>query len=313
MFIEQAYKGDNALWKVLITTALTTGIFVVNMIVFFLLPSETTDEMYETMKNMPKLVAMVGNLVPFIFLLGLLFLLVRFLHQRSILSLTTSRPRVDYGRVLFAFTVVVVFTVGLFAISYQVDSSHIEYNFQPVKFAILLVLSLLLFPIQIGFEEYLFRGYLMQQIGIASLSRFVPLVVTSVFFGLFHSANPEVNELGYGVMSFYIGTGFLLGVIALMDEGIELTLGYHLANNLMAVLLISSDYAAIQSDAVFRLTEKAAPEDTLGEMVVTMLISYPLILLIFAWKYKWRDWKGKLFGKVAPQPVNVEPTTHFHP
>jgi len=29
-------------------------------------------------------------------------------------------------------------------------------------------------------------------------------------FGLFHSANPEVAEMGFGVMSFYIGTGFYL-------------------------------------------------------------------------------------------------------
>jgi hypothetical protein len=88
-------------------------------------------------------------------------------------------------------------------------------------------------------------------------------------------------------------------------------LGYHLANNLMAVLLISSDYSAIQSDALFRLTEKAEPSQMLGEMIVTMLVSYPLVVLIFAKKYKWTDWKGKLFGKVAPRPVKPETTTHF--
>jgi len=301
MFIEQAYKGDNALWKVLLTTFVTTGIFVANIIFFFMVPEQEAEHMYETLKDMPKLLGMVINLLPFIFLLGLLLLMVHSLHERSIRSLTTARAKVDFSRIAFAFTVVTVLIVTTFAISYGIDSTNIVWNFKPGKFAVLFVLSLLLFPIQIAFEEYLFRGYLMQQIGIATMSRFVPLVATSVFFGIFHGANPEVHELGYGIMTFYIGTGLLLGVIALMDDGIELTLGYHLANNLMAVLLISSDFSAIQSDALFRLTEKASSSDTLTEMIATMAVTYPILLFVFARKYRWTNWKQRLFGRVEPE------------
>jgi len=317
MFIEQAYKGDNTPWKVLITTFLTTGIFLVNIAVFFFIPQEETEAMYEALKKIPKLFGMVVNLLPFVALLGLLLFLVKFLHERSIRSLTTSRPRIDLGRIAFAFTCVTVITLLSFTIAYQMDSSHIIWNFQPAKFAVLFLLAIILFPIQIGFEEYLFRGFLMQQIGIATRSRFAPLLITSISFGIFHGANPEVNELGYGVMVFYIGTGLLLGIMTLMDDGIELALGYHLANNLLAVLLISSDFSAIQSDAVFRLTEKAPSDSTLTEMIATMAITYPLLLFIFARKYKWTDWKEKLTGKVKSRemlnqnPQNYEYETHL--
>ncbi|MEI7509360.1 MAG: CPBP family intramembrane glutamate endopeptidase, partial [Flavobacterium sp.] len=110
--------------------------------------------------------------------------------------------------------------------------------------------------------------------------------------------NPEVAKMGYGVMVFYIGTGFLLGIMTLMDEGLELSLGFHLGNNLMAALLVTSDYAALQTDAVFKLSGKENPADTLNEMIISMLIIYPIILFCLAKKYKWTNWKEKLFGKV---------------
>ncbi|WP_395044515.1 CPBP family intramembrane glutamic endopeptidase, partial [Flavobacterium sp.] len=186
----------------------------------------------------------------------------------------------------------------VFGISYYYDSSNIIMIFNPIKFSILLIISLLLFPFQIGFEEYLFRGYLMQQIGIIAKNRWTPLLITSLFFGLFHSANPEVAELGFGVMIFYIGTGLLLGIMTLMDEGIELSLGFHLGNNLLAALLITSDYSALQTDAIFKYTGAENTANTLNEMIISIAISYPIFLFILAKKYKWTNWKEKLSGKI---------------
>lgn len=304
MFIEQAYKGDNTPWKVLFTALVTTGIFIVNFIyIFFFLTPEEIAQMYDMLKRLPKNISLIANLMPFLFLLGLLFLLVFVLHKRSILSLTTSRPKVDFGRVFFGFALIVIITIVGFGISYAIDDSNIVWNFDPFKFAILAVISLLLFPAQIAFEEYLFRGFLMQQIGIAARNRALPFIVTSVFFGLFHSANPEVGELGIGVMAFYIGTGFLLGIMTLMDEGLELSLGFHLGNNLMAALLITSDFSALQTDALFRYTKMDDTSGMLNEMIVSIAITYPLILVILAKRYRWSGWREKLFGKVPSSQI----------
>ena len=67
----------------------------------------------------------------------------------------------------------------------------------------------------------------MQGLGIMAKNRWVPLVVTSVLFGAMHFFNPEVDKLGYGIMVYYMGTGFFLGIMTLMDEGLELALGFH--------------------------------------------------------------------------------------
>jgi uncharacterized protein len=206
MFIEQAYNGVNTWWRVLITTLLTAGIFLANFVAYFMMSKEQVAAVYKTMQDVPNNLSLVLNLSPFIFLLGLLFLLVRNLHNRRILSLTTSRNSIDYKRIFFSFSLVVLLTILVFIGSYFIDHSNIIWNFNPVKFSILFLISILLFPFQIGLEEYLFRGYLMQQIGIIVKNRWFPLLCTSIIFGLFHSANPEVAQMGNGVMIFYIGT-----------------------------------------------------------------------------------------------------------
>jgi membrane protease YdiL (CAAX protease family) len=134
------------------------------------------------------------------------------------------------------------------------------------------------------------------------------LVITSVLFGLFHSANPEVAEMGFGVMIFYIGTGLLLGIMTLMDEGLELSLGFHLGNNLIAATLITSDFSALQTDAVFKYSGVQNPNDMLNEMIVSIVITYPIILFVLAKKYNWTNWKQKLTGKLdaTPQYINLD-------
>ena len=48
-----------------------------------------------------------------------------------------------------------------------------------------------------------------------------------------------------------------------------------------------------------RLKDISNPESMpLGEVLIPVLVFFPAILLIFAKKYEWTDWKGKLFGKI---------------
>ena len=312
MFIEQAYKGKNDFWRVLVTTLLSAGIFIVNFIGYLLISQEDIAQSYEMMKQMPNWLSLTINLIPFVFLLGLLFLLVHFIHERSILSLSTARKHFDFKRFAFSLGLIIFITLATFAVSYFYDHSMIKWNFNATKFSVLVIISLLLFPFQIGLEEYLFRGYLMQQIGIIARNRWTPLVLTSVFFGVMHSANPEEAEMGLGVMVFYIGTGFLLGVMTLMDEGMELALGFHLGNNLMAALLITADYSALQTDAVFKYASDSNSASALTEMIISMAVMYPLILWILAKKYKWSNWREKLTGKInEPLIASLENTNHY--
>jgi membrane protease YdiL (CAAX protease family) len=148
-------------------------------------------------------------------------------------------------------------------------------------------------------EEYVFRGYLMQGIGIMAKNKWLPLILTSVTFGLLHLGNPEVDKLGPIIMIYYIGTGLFLGIITLMDEGMELALGFHAGNNLIGAMLVTADWTAFQTNSVL----KDISEPLVGvDVLIPILIIYPIFLLIMARKYKWNNWKERLTGKVE-EPV----------
>lgn len=301
-YIQQAYKGQRELWMFILTTILVAGIFLLNFVFYLITDSSDIEAAYELMKDIPSSLNLAINLIPFAFLLGLLFVLVKFVHQRSILSLTTVRRKVDYGRVFFAFMMIASFTIGSFIIAYNIDSSEIIYQFNFKKFIILFLVSVILFPFQIGLEEYLFRGYLMQHIGVMVKNKWFPLVLTSVLFGIAHSANPEVANVGFWkMMIFYIGTGLLLGIMTLMDDGLELALGFHLGNNLLASLLVTADWTALQTDAIFKSTAEPSMS-IVSEILIPVLVVYPIMLLILSKRYGWKNWGERLFGKVSEPP-----------
>ena len=116
-------------------------------------------------------------------------------------------------------------------------------------------------------------------------------MLTGILFGLMHAANPEVETLGYGVMSYYIMTGIFLGFIVLMDDGLELSMGYHAANNIFAALILTNEWQAFQTDALW--IDHAKP--TFGwDVIATMLILQPLICFAFYKLYKWKNLRSKL-------------------
>src|SRR5690606_7658902 len=205
------------------------------------------------------------------------------------------RLKVDWKRIFFAFALWGGLTVALTLADYYLNPQDYEFNFKPVPFAILAVLAIILIPMQTSFEEYLFRGYLMQGLGIQLRSRLFPLIFTSVMFGLMHIANPEVEKIGYIALIYYIGTGLFLGVVTLMDDGLELALGFHAANNLITALLLTSDWSAFQTHSVFK--DKSDPSAGF-DILLPVLIIFPILLFIFSRKYKWNSWKERLTGPV---------------
>ena len=121
-----------------------------------------------------------------------------------------------------------------------------------------------------------------------------PLLMTSLIFGCLHLFNPEVEKLGYGILVYYIGTGLFLGIMTIMDDGIELALGFHAANNLTTALLVTSSWTAFQTESV--LIDISEP--SLGpELILSLLLFYPLLLLLMSYKYGWSNWKSKLISK----------------
>tara|TARA_R110002051_G_scaffold13808_4_gene45613 strand:- start:48786 stop:49718 length:933 start_codon:yes stop_codon:yes gene_type:complete len=295
MYIEQGYKGDIGLWKYLIIPGCFIGLMIVNYIAILFSPVSVEDSMAQMINALGSNVVLILVLAPLA--VGLFFVLgwTKLVHSQTITSLTTSRKKIDWKRVFFAFAIWGVVTIILTFVGIYFSPEDYVFNFKLIPFLSLVVIGIVLIPLQTSFEEYLFRGHMLQGLGLATKNRWVPLIVTSVLFGLMHLGNPEVEKLGYGIMIYYIGTGFFLGILTLMDEGLELALGFHAANNLIGALLLTADWTAFQTNSIYR----DISNPVLGwDILVPVFIIFPILLVIFSKKYGWTNWKEKLTGRV---------------
>ena len=309
MFIEQGIKPENKFWKYLIGSMLIFFAASVGQIPWLIavLAKSIADGKAITMNQDDFMKVLSPNLTLFLILISFIFglfglyLVIKNLHHQTFLSLTTSRKKVDWSRVFFSFSIWAVFSILTTFISYYANPHDYVWNFKLVPFLILAVIAILMIPLQTSCEEYVFRGYLMQGFGNLAHNKWFPLVMTSVIFGSMHIFNPEVAKMGYIILVYYIGTGFLLGILTLMDEGMELSLGFHAANNLIGALLVTSDWTVFQTNSVLKdISQPQAGYDVIFPVVVV----YPILLFIFSKKYGWTNWKEKLTGKIFDNYIN---------
>jgi len=273
------------------------GLMGLNWLIIKYSSISVKEMMNSQVNELGKNLAFFQVIIPFAIFLIMLFIWVLFVHKQSLHSLTTSRNRVDSKRFMVGFMAQMLFVFIGFLISYLLSPQDFVWNFELIPFLVFFCIAVILIPIQTSFEEFFFRGYLMQGIGLATRSRAVALIVTSILFGVMHMANPEVEVIGSTIMVYYIGTGLFLGIITLMDKGLELALGFHAANNLIGALLVTSNWTAFQTNSLF-LNIGDPNQSSIYEFIWPVIISYPIMMYFFAKKYSWADWKNRLFGKV---------------
>ena len=229
-------------------------------------------------------------LLPFTLSFVIFLVAIKWIHKRPVLSVFTGRDQLDWMRICTSFFIVFFFLTIISALQICF-SDDIIWSFEWNTFFPLLLIACLMIPIQTTIEELLFRGYLLQGIKRRLGSNIQAVVLSGFFFGLIHLGNPEIEAIGVHVLSHYVLLGLFLGLLTLFDNGLELSMGFHAANNIFAALMISSDWQVFQTEALF--VDYAAPEFTFSMFGITLLF---LIVLIFLFKrmYGWGSLKDYL-------------------
>ena len=94
-----------------------------------------------------------------------------------------------------------------------------------------------------------------------------------------------------------------MGIMTLMDDGLELSMGFHAANNLIGALLVTSKWSVFQTHSIL----KEIVEPTVSYSVfLPIVVVFPILLLVLSKKYKWNNWQQKLTGKIENK------TAHTH-
>ena len=300
-FIDKAKDGNNSFSSYLLGIVLIISVYLLGS--YFLILDLQWNFGIESFDGVSQkeIVRILGNnrflawlIVPFLFVALFLVIHTKFVHKRTVLSIFSGRENFDWKRVLFSFSL--LFSVlSLFLFIQYLSSDSLIFQFDLQKFIPLFFIAIFLLPIQTSCEELLFRSYILQGIKMRTKKNSVAVLISGLMFGAIHIGNPEIAKIGYHIIVYYMLVGVFLALISLFDNGIELALGYHAANNVFAALMITNNWQAFQTDAVFMdISDPGMGLDT----IFGILFILPLVFFIFYKKYKWHSlkemWQDKL-------------------
>jgi membrane protease YdiL (CAAX protease family) len=303
-FLSAPFRGKNAFWRYIlggISPFLASNILGAIPLAIVMITHSLAGGNIPQRGNMPDFKLMGINLnvgfaltlFPFILAFFTIVLLIRPLHERSIGSVINGGKSFRWGRMLFsAFIWIAISAIWLYY-SFKTDPGNFVLNNTTNTLLILAALSVLLIPFQAAFEEILFRGYLMQAFAVLSRNRWVPILVTSALFGLMHGLNPEVAEYGFLTMiPQYVFFGLVFAVLTMLDDGIELAIGAHTANNAFISVFLTNKDAALQTSAMYEQVSIYPWQDFLG--LVLMSVFFVAIMAVV---YRWKDIR-KLYARI---------------
>ncbi|MDR1582291.1 MAG: CPBP family intramembrane metalloprotease [Prevotellaceae bacterium] len=307
-FLERALDAQNQFWKYLIV--ILGGFFggqligsIPLVIAFVVKAIVNHGDMAVDSMNVTDLTAwgfsrnLVFALMMFSTVVALFttILLIKVLHKRTFSESVNGRRRMRIGRMGLGALVWAFLMAVYLVVDYLVDPSNYVFQLDWGKFIVLTLLSLCLIPLQTTSEELLFRGYLAQGVAGWTKNRWLAILIPGLLFGLMHITNPEVKEFGFWLaMPQYVFFGLLFGLISVLDDGIELAIGMHAANNIFLSIFTTHAASVLQTDALFEIQTI----DPLKELLV-LVVSGLLMLGYFAVRYKWNF-------KILNQKVEIQ-------
>jgi uncharacterized protein len=321
--LESTFKGKNAFWRYILMFAVilivSNTIGAVPLLLAAATRSGSNPAVYSQLSANPNDLSILGLgpnisfvMMLFPFMMGLLafIILVRPLNNRTVKVTINGTGKIRWNRFFISAGLWLILSALYLFFYFKLAPSNFSLNNKTASLLILSVISVLFIPFQAAFEELLFRGYLMQGFAALVKNRWFPLIMTSLLFGLMHAFNPEVKEFGFFTMiPQYIVFGIIFGIITLLDDGIEVAMGAHTANNIFLCIMVTNSSSALQTPALYE-QYNIHPWTEFAALVVIGIVFIIILKKIFKWeKY------SLLFKKIIvpiPQPPGSSPDFLLH-
>ena len=97
-------------------------------------------------------------LIPFLFSFIGFWLIIKKLHNSSLVRIATIRKKIDFNRIIFSFVLWGALIIFMVLFDYFIYPDDYKWNFKLKEFLIMLPIAFLLIPIQTSLEEFIFRG-----------------------------------------------------------------------------------------------------------------------------------------------------------
>jgi membrane protease YdiL (CAAX protease family) len=210
-----------------------------------------------------------------------IYLAMRFIHRRPFRTLITPARSIAWGRLFQGFGVWFALAALMSAVEALLYPGRYVWTLNLGQFLPFVFLALILVPIQTSAEEFFFRGYVLQGVGLHNRNIWLLSAVSGVLFMTPHFLNPEAS-VNYVLMGlYYFSMGAFLGYITLRDGRLELALGVHAANNLFSVIFANYTITVLPSPSLFMITVLDAvysvPAALVGMAIFVLLFVGPLM------------------------------------
>ena len=139
------------------------------------------------------------------------------------------------------------------------------------RFWLFAIAIFLLVPIQATAEELLFRGYILQATGFLTRNIIVLSILNGLLFMLPHLLNAEIQISPVLVALGFMISGAFFAIITLLDEGTELAIGAHVANNVFALAFVNLADSSIATSPLFLVTELDPIYNLISQTIVSLL------------------------------------------
>lgn len=266
LFFNNARLGKTNLWRFLLTLVIIVFSYFLGMFVAIMIAKFVGLEKSDI--KLSPIIRILISRSEFIFgLIGLL-LAVKFVHQRKLITLFTSKNKFAWNKFLFAFVLMLILELAQIGIQYLLFKETFTFVFEFKQFLPFFLISLVIVPIQSSFEEIFHRGYFTQTLANWLRYPWLVILLTSIFFSLIHIKHAVLSiEIIY-IISF----GIIAGIIVFITEGLEIVMAMHSIHNLMSLISHDSTYT---DPSIFI---SSAPD---GGLLGWLIVPVIFLLLIF--------------------------------
>ncbi len=282
-YLQVARTGKNDWWRYLISFPtimiiwLIVGAIPAMLLMIYVLAdgNPATGFSGTSFTGVPVVVEFLAIVSSFVPLVVATLLAVRFIHARPVRTLVTGEPDIRWGKMVAAAGVWFVIAALVSLVEALLYPGRYILTFRAAVFLVYAPIALIFIPIQASAEEFFFRGYLLQWMGLRLKNKWVLAFLGGILFFLPHLANPEMATQSILMGLSYFAMGFFFTFITLQNHGLELALGVHTANNLFAALFANYTVTALPSPAFFTI-QTLDPTYGLISVIVGMLVFYAI-------------------------------------
>ncbi len=231
------------IWRLIVGAILMTVIYLVGLAALFGLIwlAVGRDDMLDWAKRIAEASTPTATLLLLASFIGMALApmaAVRWIHKRPVATLFGPSARVLRDFATAAATVLILYALLLAVWSIRFDAKP---NLEPMLWLSFLPLALCGLLVQTLAEELVFRAYLMQQLAARFRSPLIWMLLPGLLFGVVHYDPTTAGSNAWIVVAAAAAFGLVAADLTRVTGNIGAGWGYHFANNLVAVLILSTE------------------------------------------------------------------------